>query len=306
MSRFLFCVFSTACLSSTALAGPHRVANILGDVNGDCSVDTTDLMVALGAVGSGQWSADVNHDGAIDDRDIDIISALMGSNCSDRLIGDADGDGIVTTRDLRFVLEGVGTEDVARDISGDGVVDEVDLAYVRANMGMVVGQRVLGDVNGSGEVNVVDLLITLDNFGPGMSLADLDGDGLVSGADVHIVRSQFGETCSTALAGDISFDGQVDDTDVELLEVALGTDWARADLDGDGMVTTSDLLDLLTTHGLTTGTALVGDINGDGAIGRADVALLKAAWGSQDIRADLDGDGEVGIEDLLILLANVG
>ena len=53
----------------------------------------------------------------------------------------------------------------------------------------------------------------------------------------------------------------------------------------------------------------VGDVNGDGAVGSADLALLLAAWGPcpdppDPCPADLDGDGTVGIIDFLILLGH--
>lgn len=45
-----------------------------------------------------------------------------------------------------------------------------------------------------------------------------------------------------------------------------------------------------------------GDLDGDGAVGPADLALLLGAWGSGPHPADLDGDGAVGAADLAILL----
>ena len=50
--------------------------------------------------------------------------------------------------------------------------------------------------------------------------------------------------------------------------------------------------------------AVVGDLDGDGAVNAADLAALLAAWGAcGDCAADLDGDGSVGAADLSILLA---
>jgi hypothetical protein len=48
---------------------------------------------------------------------------------------------------------------------------------------------------------------------------------------------------------------------------------------------------------------IVGDLNGDGIVNGADLAILLAAWGGSGI-ADLNGDGTVGASDLTILLAN--
>jgi hypothetical protein len=50
---------------------------------------------------------------------------------------------------------------------------------------------------------------------------------------------------------------------------------------------------------------LLGDIDGDGSVGAADLSLLLAAWGTSGA-ADLDEDGDVGASDLSLLLANWG
>ena len=51
----------------------------------------------------------------------------------------------------------------------------------------------------------------------------------------------------------------------------------------------------------------VGDLDGDGSVGAADLAILLGLWGSVTTgTADLDGDGVTGAADLSILLANWG
>ncbi|MDZ4755763.1 MAG: hypothetical protein SGJ11_14860 [Phycisphaerae bacterium] len=48
------------------------------------------------------------------------------------------------------------------------------------------------------------------------------------------------------------------------------------------------------------------DLNGDGSVGAADLALLLGAWGTNDCSADLNSDGTVGAADLGILLGAWG
>ena len=49
------------------------------------------------------------------------------------------------------------------------------------------------------------------------------------------------------------------------------------------------------------------DLNGDGVVGSADLAILLAAWGQNPGHpADLNGDGVVGSADLAILLGYWG
>ena len=47
-----------------------------------------------------------------------------------------------------------------------------------------------------------------------------------------------------------------------------------------------------------------GDINLDGQVDGADLALLLAAWGGDDAMADLNGDGVVNGADMAVILAN--
>lgn len=60
---------------------------------------------------------------------------------------------------------------------------------------------------------------------------------------------------------------------------------------------------------LVHGQSCAGDIDGDGAVGAADLGGLLAQWGgagSAKANADLDGDGTVGAADLAALLADWG
>lgn len=50
----------------------------------------------------------------------------------------------------------------------------------------------------------------------------------------------------------------------------------------------------------------VGDLDGDDAIGPADLAALIGAWGTPGGRADLDGDGVVAASDLALLVGGWG
>jgi thermitase len=53
------------------------------------------------------------------------------------------------------------------------------------------------------------------------------------------------------------------------------------------------------SHG---GTLEPADLDGDGAVGSGDLAILLGAWGTAGPLGDLDGDGLVGVADLTVLL----
>ena len=53
--------------------------------------------------------------------------------------------------------------------------------------------------------------------------------------------------------------------------------------------------------------APLGDLDGDGIVGAADLLALLRAWGTDPGGPpDFDGDGSVGASDLLLLLTNWG
>ena len=57
-------------------------------------------------------------------------------------------------------------------------------------------------------------------------------------------------------------------------------------------------------------TPIIGDLDGNGVVGTSDLLILFSNWGQcpdkGDCPADLDGNGAVGTSDLLILFANWG
>jgi len=54
------------------------------------------------------------------------------------------------------------------------------------------------------------------------------------------------------------------------------------------------------------GTTVRGDLNDDGIVNAADLAMLLAEWGSSNGAADINSDGNVNAADLAIMLANWG
>lgn len=78
-----------------------------------------------------------------------------------------------------------------------------------------------------------------------------------------------------------------------------------ADCDGDGSFDWQEIiagtqLDA-NFNGVPDGCEIPGDLDNDGAVGAADLAIMLGAWGSAGA-GDLDNDGAVGASDLAILL----
>ena len=69
--------------------------------------------------------------------------------------------------------------------------------------------------------------------------------------------------------------------------------------------------DLYNTSFLAPGNeGVLGDLDGDGIVGTSDLILLLGQWGPcgdcEDCSGDLDGDCAVGTGDLILLLGNWG
>ena len=124
----------------------------------------------------GRIPGDANLDGVVDQTDLDIVLANMGSTNAHWGMGDFTGGGIDDWGGL------------------DGVVDELDLAIVQAALGLTIP----GDLNGDGAVNSGDLDIVRGNWGisnaTGPLQGDANGDGFVNSADLDIVRANWGTT----------------------------------------------------------------------------------------------------------------
>jgi len=301
---------STAITSGTAnargfAAVPSTAPNygpymnpILGDLNSDCIVTSSDLRQILRSVGAGATTADLNNDGAVNGVDVDMVAAQLGFTCSDRLMGDINGDGIVSAADIQAALGGVGTSAPTSDVDGDGDVDSTDLQLIQVNLGATAASRILGDADGSGEVSSADLTVALAQQGQQGS-ADCNGDGLVTEIDLNMIEARLGSNTTSALPGDLNGDRLVDTADQELLEATLGAAWDRADFDGSGTVGTADLINLLGMIGDSTAQVLLGDVNGDGWVNGTDLSATAYLMSGQDPVADIDGNGIVGVSDIL-------
>jgi hypothetical protein len=156
--------------------------------------------------------------------------------------------------------------DCPADLSGDTTVDAIDLAVLLGAWGPGDCAPVSCDFDGDGSIGCYDLEYLLGNYGSCPSFGDVDGSG-----------------------------GEADCEDVWAIEDAAeqGRD-CRADLNRNGVIDSGDVDALNCLWGPTS--SGLGDLNGDGVVGSADLAILLGTP-NRDCRADLNRDGCVNWSD---------
>jgi len=281
-------------------------APILGDTNDDCVVDLVDFTFLAGQMGTSHPRADFNKDGIVDQIDADMLGAVYGTICGTRLIGDTDGDGMVSLTDFAYIAGKLGTQTPQADFNRDHNVDMIDVYMLAANYGQILGRRFLGDINGDDIVNLIDFTLIAQIIDQDHPLGDLNGDRTVDQIDVDLLGAQYGVVSGTDLLGDINGDKIVDTIDVDLLGAVYGTSWPQADLDGSGMVDLIDFTLLAGEVGNIAARDLIGDVNGDWMVDQMDFKFLSAVYGTSWPQADIDGNGTVDLIDFTMLSQNFG
>ncbi len=112
----------------------------------------------------------------------------------------------------------------------------------------------------------VALLFIQQNFGGGLVFVD----------EAAVVNLSAGDP-----GADFNFDGQIDQTDLDLLNLVVAGDLlansTRWDLDGSGDIDAGDVAFLESLLGI--GSALAGDYNGNGSVEQGDLDLVLNNWG---------------------------
>ncbi len=151
---------------------PFDVAGGTRFSNDPATPDTgagTPPIVDIGAYEYG--CGDVNGDGTVDVSDLLRLAWAFGAstgNPSYNPACDFDNDGGIDVNDLLYLAQTWGNAALAGDINGDGHVDAEDLLLFAASWGRRAGETGYDsrcDFNGNGAVDVSDLLIQAGNWG---------------------------------------------------------------------------------------------------------------------------------------------
>jgi CxxC motif-containing protein (DUF1111 family) len=317
-------------LDGTGLAGP--IVRIL-DAGAD-GATITGFTFRNGSAGEGvapnrRGGAIFADAGSADSVVVNIYSCVFESNSAD-LGGAVYGRRLVSTVqacDFRgndatlggaLFLEGGSWVVRVTSIAG-GTADRGGAIYANAPITGFVTLSSLSD-NSAGEGSAIYFAQTIASplvvtnsqveFNTGAAGAALQS---ASGVPIQIASVRFCGNEPADLEGpvtDLGFNTFSSDCngngicDAEELQTGLVTD-----CNGNGLPDSCDIdagAPDINGNGAIDDCERLGDIDGDGFVGAADLALMLTAWGSSNADADLSGDGLVSGQDIAILLQRWG
>jgi hypothetical protein len=203
---------------------------------------------------------------------------------NDRLV---DSALFVAARSIKLYALNLG------DFNGDGKFNNTDYQVWRAHFGQTPATFSDGDGNGNGVVDMADYVLWRNHqreSGPANFSADFNRDGCVDGADLAIWQKFVGMPhCATRLEGDPDGDGDVDNDDYSIWqaqnEMCSGFD--------SGMMRSS----MAQTSAALVELPKSADIDGDGVVSESDLAALDAIVLGNGTSATTDSSAETSLSD---------
>jgi Dockerin type I domain len=249
------------------------------------SVDTTTATFKIGLSGTdsgGSGVAWISLFVQVDHGAPTLVAKVAAGTTSVSYNALVDGE----MHTYRFFSQGV-------DAAGNVEVGSAGLTVQKAvSPPPVVGLVLQGGQAERSYVSTVDL-----NFGSADGL-----DSIVAGGHVHLVKySRNGKSMRTVpLAGVL-----------HVVDHAIELDFGAAGLGGNPAPTAGDGSYKLTIDGMSkpfTFERLLGDVNGDGVVNRADFSLIRKSIGTKGValRGDVNGDGVVNSTDLVLAKRSKG
>lgn len=253
-------------------------SSCLGDLDGDGSVRTSDLIIMLGKWGACAGCAeDLNGDDYVERDDLDILMSNWGP-CpeSDAEVYDGSDHGkrkkLLTATSAEFGDAGV-----------EASADEVESCF--------------GDLDGDGAVRVYDLLFILNRYGDECDGCpeDLDGDGYVGKMDMILMTGEWGPCDEEAEPNPktrfASESVRTQGNRIVFAARPIVTDDGSTQEDADEAAATCS-----------------GDLNGDGEVGLQDLLMILSGYGEPcgQCPEDIDGDGKIGLWDLITVIHGWG
>jgi len=279
-------------------------------MDADTDVDEDDMKLLQDAV-KWFKVADVDGNGVVEDKDVKRIEDIYNFILSNPTLeipydeikaADLNLDGTVDARDIDVITDYRAGK---FDINGDGRWTEEDAIRMGEvvqyfNLHITALDRFKADLNGNKEIDEGDIN-TLSQLVPVFTSGDLNGNGFVDDDDLDKVQRmvdflRFDLPAPKVIEGwDLDNDGKMDTTFVQ-------NPLYRADVNHDGVITLEDkqIVQTLLNQMI--------DINGDQVFDQDDASRILEVMESANLlvtdedvlTADMDGDGRISACSMII------
>jgi len=274
---------------------------ILGDFNGDGSFNNFDLRYFADGLAKDPVSGLINRkdgfyrlDDALDTQtagaDISVFNTILATG-KPYAKGDARGDVSNVLARVTPGFQPIGADGYTTVAADANTINASDINYVYAQFKQAVAPAAVR------QTLVTDGAANWSNLAEAVSFdlsADMTGDLIVNQADIdELVEVILGTTMA-----DVNLDGISDCADraIAVTNLGLAGGWAQGDVDGDGVVTNSDVEGIART-------LCPADWDGDCSRGVPDIFAYLSDWFAQDIGADIDNSGTVAVPDIFAFLS---
>ena len=310
-------------------------ANKLGDINGDSTVDNTDLELlnsylakTVDLTEAQLMAADVNGDGILSVGDAENIRLyVLGHNSGSEYLSKI-GVSVVCPKDYT-AKENTCVKETSipakyanyrrGDVNLDGKLDTSDLEllskYLKKQAELNSVQINVADYNESGFVDINDLYELEDFLKSEVlkvnTLGDINLDNVIDANDVTLLNKYVDKKISLTKEelkyADINDDGVVNKDDVDMLAKNISDYYQLGDINLDGKL---DINDVSLLQNMLNGVVKANkvqsnlcDINKDSVIDNKDIVALRSKIGGSTKykKGDVNLDGKVSHEDVTII-----
>ena len=253
------------------------------------------------------FHVDINNDGMVDDLDLDLVTASLGTNAVQDANPnpDVNKDGFVNSEDLLIIVNVLESEEIIHTVPASIATVQLMPQTVESPE---IGEELTFSVNITDGANVSGYQTTVSYDTTALRyVKSAIGDYLPSGA-FFITPVSVGNTvtlAASALIGESNGDGTLATITFEVVAVKAST---------------LSLSNVLLTDGASVSTSpqieaaeitepppnLPEDVNGDGVVNVLDLIFVALHYGQTLIdRADVNADGVVNIDDLILVAAAI-
>ena len=263
---------------------------------------------------------DVNLDGKIDDKDIELLNKYLNKDVTftniQLKVADFNENDNIDINDLNELKKYLDSEskviEYLGDITKDGKVDANDVVlldkYVNKQIELTKDKLKYADVNKDGVVDQNDVKALALKISSFYQVGDINLDGKIDIADLTVLQNGLNAAEEVNIVQqnlcDINADGKINNEDAVVLRSKVSNikKYKKGDLNLDGKVLNDDVRILenyvLGKTNLTIDQLSLADINSDGTVNNTDANGLAKSIAQRYQSGDVNLDGVVDIVDI--------